>query len=83
VPQPDDLARLSRLAALLRLAEYLDRGRNGAVASLKLTAKGRKSMHLVVRSRPQAKTKVEVWEAQRNTDLFEEAYDCKLEIEAR
>lgn len=75
-----DPERLSRLAALLRLAEYLDRGRAQAVAGLRLhfdTSRAR----LAVRARPGAEAAVEVWEAQRNADLFEAAYGLKLEIE--
>jgi exopolyphosphatase/guanosine-5'-triphosphate,3'-diphosphate pyrophosphatase len=81
IPEKDDLERLGRLAALLRLAEYLDRGRTGAVARLKLSAEGRKVLRLAVRARPGADARVEIWEAQRNAELFEEAYSCKLEIE--
>jgi hypothetical protein len=52
------------------------------VARLKLSPQGRKTLHLAVSARPQAHAHVEIWEAQRNADLFEEAYGCRLEIEA-
>lgn len=81
IPAKNDLEKLCRLAALLRLAEYLDRGRTGAVARLSVSAESRKTLRLVVRARRGADARVEVWEAQRNSELFEEAYGCRLEIE--
>ncbi len=81
IPEPGDLERLSRLAALLRLAEHLDRSRTSAVAGLKVGPAGRKALRLTVRARPHANARVEIWEAQRNAELFEEAYGTKLEIE--
>jgi exopolyphosphatase/guanosine-5'-triphosphate,3'-diphosphate pyrophosphatase len=75
-----DEQRVKRLSALLRLAEYLDRSRSQAVTRLKLEVGG-KRMRLRARTRSQAEGRVEVWEAARNSDLFEEAFGCKLEIE--
>jgi len=37
---------------------------------------------VAVRVRPRADARVEVFEAQRNADLFEAAFDCQLTIEA-
>ena len=81
VHQPNDLERLNRLAALLRLAEYLDRSQASAVASLKVGPAGRKTLQLSVRARAHANARVEIWEAQRNAELFEEAYGVKLALE--
>jgi exopolyphosphatase / guanosine-5'-triphosphate,3'-diphosphate pyrophosphatase len=78
--QPGDLERARRLAAVLRLAEYLDRSRSQAVTRLQLEGSGKK-LRLLVRARPGADARVEIWEAQRNADLFETAYHCKLSIE--
>jgi len=75
-----DTRRVKRLAALLRLAEYLDRSRAQAVAGLRVLVKGRKAK-LRVRARAAGLARVEVWEAQRNVGLFEEAFECSLEIE--
>jgi exopolyphosphatase/guanosine-5'-triphosphate,3'-diphosphate pyrophosphatase len=76
-----DGARAARLAALLRLAEYLDRSRTQTVARLRVVAEGGRKLRLRARLRPGADARVEIWEAQRNADLFEQAFDCKLEIE--
>jgi exopolyphosphatase/guanosine-5'-triphosphate,3'-diphosphate pyrophosphatase len=80
--QPDDLERVSRLASLLRLAEYLDRSRTRVVSRLRLRYDGDERARLEALVRRGADARVEVWEAQRNADLFEEAFGCKLEIKA-
>lgn len=79
-PQAGDLDRARRLSALLRLAEYLDRSRAQTITRLRLEGSGKK-LRLLAKPRPGADARVEIWEAQRATDLFEEAYNCKLTIE--
>jgi exopolyphosphatase/guanosine-5'-triphosphate,3'-diphosphate pyrophosphatase len=80
--EPDDLKRVSRLASLLRLAEYLDRSRSQVVSGLRLRHDGRQNVRLLARVRPKADARVEIWEAQRNAGLFEDAFNYKLEIVA-
>ena len=80
--EPGDLERVSRLASLLRLAEYLDRSRTQVVSRLKLTDDGDRKLRLNARVRPGRDARVEIWEAQRNAGLFEAAFGCKLEIKA-
>lgn len=76
-----DAERLKRLAALLRLAEYLDRSRSQSVTGLSLTVVNRKRARLKVQTRAKAAAQVEIWEAQRNADLFEAAFGLELTIE--
>jgi exopolyphosphatase / guanosine-5'-triphosphate,3'-diphosphate pyrophosphatase len=78
--QRGDEERAARLAALLRLAEYLDRSRAQTVASLKLQGKG-KRLRLRVQARARADARVEIWEAQRNAGLLEQAFRCKLTVQ--
>jgi pyruvate/2-oxoglutarate/acetoin dehydrogenase E1 component len=66
----------------LRLAEYLDRSRTQSVARLRLRFEADQKVRLLARARPGADTRVEIWESQRNADLFENAFGCKLEIKA-
>jgi exopolyphosphatase/guanosine-5'-triphosphate,3'-diphosphate pyrophosphatase len=80
--EPGDLQRVQKLASLLRLAEYLDRSRTQVVSQLRLRYHSPHKMRLTARVRPGADAQVEIWEAQRNADLFEMAFDCKLEIRA-
>ena len=75
-----DEERAARLAALLRLAEYLDRSRAQTVAGLKLRADG-KRLRLRVTARARADAQVEVSEAQRSASLFESAFHCKLTVQ--
>jgi len=79
-PEPGDLERARRLSSLLRLAEYLDRSRAQIITRLKLEGSGKK-LRLLARARPGVDARVEMWEAQRSADLFEEAYNCKLSVE--
>jgi exopolyphosphatase/guanosine-5'-triphosphate,3'-diphosphate pyrophosphatase len=81
VLEAGDAARVRRLSSLLRLAEYLDRSRAQSVAALRVQASGGR-VRLRVRAHKGAQTRVEVWEAQRNADLFESAFRCKLLVEA-
>ena len=75
-----DAERVGRLTALLRLAEYLDRGRAQTVTGLKAETDGNQQVCLRVRTRARGDARVEVEDAQRNADLFEEAFGCKLKL---
>lgn len=78
--EPDDEQRLTRLAAILRLAEFLERGRNANVddvtavwddATLRLT--------LIADEYPA----VELWEAERNAAaLVEAAFERQVVLES-
>jgi exopolyphosphatase/guanosine-5'-triphosphate,3'-diphosphate pyrophosphatase len=76
----DDLIRLKRLTALLRLAEYLDRSRTQAVDGLILSFENRRDVRLHIQSRGGTGAYFEAWEAQRNAELFNESFGCRLEI---
>ncbi len=80
LPEPEDAVRADQLSALLRLAEYLDRSRTRNVVRLQVVEAGRRKLRLRARARRGADARVEIWEAQRNADLFEAAFQCKLEI---
>jgi exopolyphosphatase/guanosine-5'-triphosphate,3'-diphosphate pyrophosphatase len=73
-----DAQRLKRLAALLRLAEYLERGRRQAVRDVQCQfERGTLTLHL----RTSGEASVEAWDAGRNVDLLEKAFKCKVVIE--
>ncbi|MBI3360173.1 MAG: hypothetical protein HY023_03580 [Chloroflexi bacterium] len=74
-----DVERLDRLTALLRLAEYLDRSRTQSLTGLRMrVVGGRARLRLNGRA---ADARVEHWEIRQNSDLFEKAFGCKLEVE--
>jgi exopolyphosphatase/guanosine-5'-triphosphate,3'-diphosphate pyrophosphatase len=77
--EPGDVERLRRSAALLRLAEFLERGRDGAVRSASLVPNG-KGIHLelsVVGDAALAR-----WGAERQADAFAAAFGRDLLIDS-
>lgn len=76
--EPGDTRRLLKMTALLRLAEQLDRSRDGSVHTLRLSVTEKGRMRLTVAS-PTDIT-VALWSAQLHTDLFASAYGRVLEI---
>jgi exopolyphosphatase / guanosine-5'-triphosphate,3'-diphosphate pyrophosphatase len=86
MPDPDDLEdvldkdddkRLLKMTALLRLAEQLDRSRDGAVRDVRLTM-GEDWAQMEVIS--EADVSVAIWSAQRHVDIFKAAFGRTLEF---
>jgi exopolyphosphatase / guanosine-5'-triphosphate,3'-diphosphate pyrophosphatase len=77
----DDLLRIQRLTSLLRLAEHLDRSRTQAVIGLELSFDRPNKARLHIRTREGSTATIEAWEAQRSTELFNESFGCRLEID--
>lgn len=69
--------RLRKLGAILRLAEALDSSRTQDVADVRVSASARQVRLLVIGRRD---VHWEAGEAQRNAELFEDAFDCELEV---
>jgi len=78
----EERARVRRIAAILRLADGLDRGHVSAVESLRLRLlPGR----LLVDVTPRLVTtdlKLELWGAKRKADLLEELLDREVAVRA-
>ena len=74
---PDWQARVPQLAALLRLADGLDRSRSGVVDDVTAELNG-KRIKLAVASR--GDVDVDLWGARRKRELFEKLFDCRLEV---
>ncbi|MDQ8047170.1 MAG: Ppx/GppA phosphatase family protein, partial [Patulibacter sp.] len=74
-----DTARLLRITTLLRLAEGLERGRDGAVREVAITSLGDGDVRLGLVSSGEAQ--VPRWAAARETELFERAYGTSLTVE--
>jgi exopolyphosphatase / guanosine-5'-triphosphate,3'-diphosphate pyrophosphatase len=75
--EKDDMRRLMKISALLRLAEQLDRSRDGSVRDVRLTL-GDEWAQIEVVS-PEDVT-VAIWSAQRHTDIFQAAFGKTLEF---
>lgn len=72
-----DRHRARTIAALLRLADGLDRGRCQVVTGVEARVTPE---HVLVRVRPAGNVELELWGARRKRDLFERVFDRDLEI---
>jgi exopolyphosphatase/guanosine-5'-triphosphate,3'-diphosphate pyrophosphatase len=75
----DDRARLRKLAAIMRVADGLDRGRRRVVDDLTANV-GTELVVLRVRARDDAE--LELWGARRRRELFEKVFGRELEVVA-
>jgi exopolyphosphatase/guanosine-5'-triphosphate,3'-diphosphate pyrophosphatase len=75
-----DRATVCCLAAILRIAEALDRSHEGRVQDVELKREGQ-IVRLQLRSALNCEK--EVWAAARKVDMFEQAFNCKLRISSR
>ena len=71
--------RLRKLAALLRLADGLDRGRRGVVGAVDVEAGGDL---VVLRVHADEDPELELWGVRRRRDLFEKVFERELEATA-
>jgi exopolyphosphatase/guanosine-5'-triphosphate,3'-diphosphate pyrophosphatase len=71
--------RLRKLAALLRLADGLDRGRRGVVDAVDVEAGGDL---VVLRVHADEDPELELWGVRRRRDLFEKVFERELEATA-
>lgn len=76
VLMPDDGERIARLSALLRIAEYLERGKSQVVRDVRVELGP--PVRMIVESDGDAS--LEVWDATRRAGLFRKAYERELEI---
>lgn len=76
VLEPGDGERVARLAALLRLAEYLERSKSQVVQGLQVELGD--SVRVVTRVVGDAT--VEIWDANRRAGLFQKAFGKAIEI---
>jgi exopolyphosphatase/guanosine-5'-triphosphate,3'-diphosphate pyrophosphatase len=75
-----DRDRLRKLAALLRVADGLDRGRRSTVGDLEIEVG---AQLVIVRLDTGDDAELELWGARRRRDLFEREFDRELEVVVR
>ncbi len=75
---PGDHGRLLRITTLLRLAEGLERGRDGAVHDVTVESIDDGDVRLLLHADGEAE--VPRWAAARETELFERAYGTALQV---
>ena len=69
--------RVTRLAALLRVADGLDRGRSANVSGIEVVLNGSKARLLAY---AEGDIAIELWGARRKRDLFERLFDRRLDV---
>jgi len=69
--------RVTRLAALLRVADGLDRGRSGAVSGIDVVLDGAKTRLLV---KAEGDITIELYGARRKRELFERLFERRLDV---
>jgi exopolyphosphatase/guanosine-5'-triphosphate,3'-diphosphate pyrophosphatase len=74
---PDDSRRLLQLATCLRLAESLERARTARVTGFEVKVSGT-VVQISVRARETPT--LELWEAEKHADLFEQAFERTLRL---
>lgn len=72
-----DMTRITIMAAMLRMAEYLERGRRQSVRALTCNIG---SEEIVIAARTRGDAAIELWEAGRNTELLESAFGRTVRI---
>ena len=79
--EPGDGPRLQLLCGVIRLAEQLERSRDGAIADVQVSANG-DTVSLRADTHPSRDATVPIWAARRNADLLSGALGRDVEIEA-
>ncbi len=77
VTEAKDEQRLEQMTALLRLAEQIDRSRDGVVRDVRLTAL---EDHCLMELFTQGDEQVPLWAVERHRDLFESAFGLTIEF---
>jgi exopolyphosphatase/guanosine-5'-triphosphate,3'-diphosphate pyrophosphatase len=75
--EEDDDQRLVQMCALLRLAEQLDRPRDGSVRDVRLTVQGDNALLEVLVSGDE---QVALWAVEHHREIFEQAFGLNLEV---
>jgi exopolyphosphatase/guanosine-5'-triphosphate,3'-diphosphate pyrophosphatase len=74
-----DQLRIRQMAAILRIAGGLDRSRTQIVRDVKLERGKGKVLRLLLEASEHPE--VDLWGARRRTEMFDEVFDCQLEVE--
>jgi exopolyphosphatase/guanosine-5'-triphosphate,3'-diphosphate pyrophosphatase len=77
--QPGDAERLRLLSAIIRLAEQLERSRDGAIRRVSVATRNG-AITLAADADPRRDTTVPIWAARQNADLLAQVLDREVEI---
>jgi len=79
---PDDQAVVAKLAAILRIADGLDRTHTSAIGDLRCRISGRK-VNVILRPSNGSPVELELWGADRKKKLFEETLRARVRFTVR
>ena len=82
VLDPDDREVVLRLAAILRIADGLDRGHSSAVRDVRFRRRGGRAVCEITPA-PRQKADLELWGAERKKQLFEDVFGLELSFVIR
>ncbi len=77
--RPGDAERLRLLSAIIRLAEQLERSRDGAIRRVNVAARNG-AVVLGADADPNRDTTVPIWAARQNSELLAQTLDREVEI---
>ena len=82
---PLDLRQtVTKLAAILRIADGLDRGHYGTVKKIRVVRRDSGGGHAIsLRLQTQSDPQLELWGARHKTDLFEDTYHVRVSLSAK
>lgn len=79
---PEDQQSISKLAAILRVADGLDKSHTSSITKIESRAEN-KSVTLIIEGKDGSNLELEIWGAESKKHLFEEVFAVKLEFEVR
>jgi exopolyphosphatase/guanosine-5'-triphosphate,3'-diphosphate pyrophosphatase len=79
---PEDQQSISKLAAILRVADGLDRSHTSSITNIESRVEN-KSVTLIIEGKDGSNLELEIWGAESKKHLFEEVFDVKLEFELK
>ncbi len=78
----EDQQLVSKLAAILRIADGLDRTHNGKIVDVKIKSIGKK-LCFQISTKNKIDLEIEFWGAERKKDLFEDIFKVSITFEQK
>jgi exopolyphosphatase/guanosine-5'-triphosphate,3'-diphosphate pyrophosphatase len=79
---PEDQKLVSKLAAILRIADGLDRTHSGKITDVTVRSRGKK-LRFLISTKKKKDVEIEFWGAERKKDLFESTFRVSVAFEEK
>jgi exopolyphosphatase/guanosine-5'-triphosphate,3'-diphosphate pyrophosphatase len=79
---PEDQKLVSKLAAILRIADGLDRTHSGKITDVAVRSRGKK-LRFLISTKKKKDVEIEFWGAERKKDLFESTFRVSVAFEEK